>query len=172
MKILPLDIKGQEFRKSVRGYSPSEVKTFLEVVAQAFEELIKENNSLKDELRRHINQINDYREKESTLKETMLTAQKISDDIKTSSKKEAELTVREAEMKSEKIVNDAHQKMIQIMDRIEELKLDRIRFISSFKSVLEQHTKLLESIENEKDLDKKELNFTYIKSIKGRTNEP
>lgn len=61
------------------------------MLAQAFEELILENNSLKDELRRHINQVNDYREKESTLKETMLTAQQISDDIKSSAKKEGEL---------------------------------------------------------------------------------
>ena len=163
MKILPLDIKQQKFNKSMRGFDTDEVKTFLEVLAQSFEELIRENNSLKDELRRHINQVNDYRDKESTLKETMLTAQKISEDMKTQAKKEADLIVREAEMKSERMLGETHEKMLKIVDRIQEIKLDRSRFVASLKSIIQQHLKLIETAEQEeRTLDRVENNLAYL----------
>jgi len=173
MKILPIDIKQQEFKKIFRGFSIAEVNTFLEVLAQAFEELILENNSLKDELRRHINQVNDYREKESTLKETMLTAQQISDDIKSSAKKEGELKIREAEVKAERIIGDAHHKMLKIMDRIHDLKMDRVRFAAELKSLLEKHQTLLDiTLEEESGSEKNEANLAYLKAINKKGKEP
>jgi cell division initiation protein len=173
MKILPLDIKQQQFSKVLRGFDPAEVKTFLEVISQTFEELIKENNALKDDLRRHINQVNDYREKESTLKETMLTAQKISEDIKSTAKKEAELIVQESELKAERIIGEAHQKMLKIMDRIQDLKLDRERFASSLKSLIEKHQHLIDAanMDDEEDRAQKAANMAYLKTIKNLAPE-
>lgn len=165
MKILPLDVKQQHFKKSFRGFEPMEVKAFLEIVAQGLEELIKENNSLRDELRRHINQVNDYREKESTLKETMLTAQKISEDIRETAKKEAELIIHEAELKSESLIGDAHQRMLKMMDQIQDLKIDRDRFISDVKSLIERHRILVQAHEEGRLLEQKELNLAYLKSV-------
>ena len=163
-KITPLDIKQQPFRKTVRGYSAADVRSFLDFVAQSFEDVIRENNALKDELHRQAALLEEYKEKESTLRETLMTAQKISQDIRAASKKEADLALQEAEMKAERIVSDAHQKMIRIMERIQELKLERERFAASLKSLIDHHAKLLEAMtQGDKTQDTLDQNLAFLK---------
>ena len=88
MRITPLEIQQKQFKHIfLRGLDPEDVQLFLEIVRTEFEELVKENNSLKDELRRRLGEIEEYRDRETTLKETMMTAQRISEDIKVNAKK-------------------------------------------------------------------------------------
>jgi DivIVA domain-containing protein len=48
LRLTPLDIKKQEFKRSMRGYDPEEVNAFLEMVAEEFEALHREKNRLED----------------------------------------------------------------------------------------------------------------------------
>ena len=164
MKLLPLEIKQQDFKRTLRGYSVNEVRVFLDYSAQAFEELFRENQELKDETKRMAIQISEFREKEATLRDAMLTAQKITADLRESTKKEAALIIHEAEIRAEKILGDAHQKMVRVMDRIQELKLERERLGSALRSLLEHHVKMLEvSTASDREQDEKELNLTFLK---------
>ena len=81
---------------------------------------------LKEEMRRKQQKLEEYHEREKTLQETMVTAQRISEDIKASAKKEGELVINEAELQAEKIVADAHRKLVQVIDDINELKRQRV----------------------------------------------
>ena len=164
MKLLPMEIKQQDFKRVLRGYSVNEVRVFLDFSAQAFEEMFRENQELKDETRRMAVQISEFREKESTLRDAMLTAQKITADLKDSSKKEAALLLHEAEMKAERILGDAHQKMLRVMDRIQELKMERERLGSSMRSLLDHHVKMLEvALAADQALDENEKNLSFLK---------
>ena len=145
MRITPLDIQQKQYKRVWRGLDPEDVAQFSELVRTEFEELVKENNALKDELRRRMTEIDDYREREKTLKDTMMTAQKISEDIKINAKKDAELTLSEAQVQADRIIQGAHARLVVVVEEINELKRQRIQFESQVKSVIEAHTKLLET---------------------------
>lgn len=145
MKITPLDIRQKRFETSFRGFERREVEAFLELAAAEFEEIVKENIALKEEQKRLLSRLEVHQERERTLQETMVTAQRISEDMKAASKKEAEITLADAEHQAEKIVQGAHQKLVQVIEDINELKRQRVQFESQVRSVVDAHMKLLET---------------------------
>ncbi len=146
MKLTPLDIQQQQFKRTLTGFDPKEVDAFLDLVANAFEDLLRENNTLSDELRRKESQLDDHRERERTLKETMITATKISEDIKQGAHKEAEIVIGQAELQAEQIIQNAHTRLVRIMEDIDELKRQRAQFEGSMQSVIATHQKMLEAM--------------------------
>ena len=92
MKITPLDIRQKRFDTGLRGFSRREVEAYLELLAGEFEEVVKENISLKEEIKRAQLRIEQYQERERTLQETMVTAQKISEDLKAAERLTFDLT--------------------------------------------------------------------------------
>ncbi len=124
--------------------STREVDNFLEMVAAEFEELIRENGKLKEKLARLTNQLDELRQREQTLKETMITAQKVTGDMKMAARKEAELIISEAELKAERTIDDAHRKLAVISDQIMEIRRLRAQFEVQIKSAAESHLKILE----------------------------
>ena len=145
MKITPLDIRQKRFESSFRGFDRREVEAFLELVAAEFEEVVKENIALKEELRRLQARLDQHQERERTLQETMVTAQRISEDMKVAAKKEAEIVLADAEHQAEKIVQGAHHKLVQVIEDINELKRQRVQFESQVRSIIDSHAKLLEA---------------------------
>ncbi|HUB06940.1 MAG TPA: DivIVA domain-containing protein [Myxococcales bacterium] len=144
MKVTPLDIRQKQFRTKFRGLDGKEVEAFLELIAAEFEEVIRENIALKDDLKRKVARLEEFHEREKTLQETMVTAQKITEDIKDSAKRQAEVIVGEAELQAEKIVQGAHTRLVQVLDEISELKRQRTQFEAQIRSAVESQLKLLE----------------------------
>ena len=151
MKITPLDIQQQSFKKSFsNGYSRKEVDEFLDLVREEFEKIILENNALKDELRRREGQLQEFQTRERVIRDTMITAQKITEDIKQASKKEGDLVISQAEIQAEKIIMAAQDRLNEVIDDINELKRQRVMFEATIKSIVDKHYKLLE-IASEKE---------------------
>ena len=88
MKITPLDIKKQVFKKVLRGLDPIEVETFLEMVSEEFESLIKDKNNLSDDVLKLKTQLQDYQEVEKTFKESLMNAQQTMNQSRENSKRE------------------------------------------------------------------------------------
>jgi cell division initiation protein len=146
MKFTPLDIRQKRFETSFRGYSARDVQGFLELLAAEFEDVVKENIGLKDELKRTQVELERHLERERALQQTLVTAQRVSEDLRDAAKKEAEIVVAEAELQGEKIVHAAHQKLVQVVDDINELKRQRARFEAELRSLVSGHLKLLEAV--------------------------
>ena len=119
---------------------------FLELLAAECEDLVRENIALKDELKRTQLELERHLERERALQQTLVTAQRVSEDLRDAAKKEAEIVVAEAELQSEKIVHAAHQKLVQVVDDINELKRQRARFESELRSLVSGHLKLIEAV--------------------------
>ena len=119
MKLTPLDIRQKQFKTGFRGLDPKDVEAFLDLVASEFEELAKENLFIKDEDRGRRSRFDEYRDREKTLQETMVAAQKVAEDMKEAAKKQAEIVVSEAELQAEKIVQNAHQRLVEIVSEIQ-----------------------------------------------------
>ncbi|HUT53516.1 MAG TPA: DivIVA domain-containing protein [bacterium] len=145
MKITPLDVGNHRFPSRWRGYDPREVEIFLEMVSQEMDELIQENRFLTEDLKKKSSELSDYKEKEQILKETMITAQRVSDDMKNNMVKEAQVIVAQAELEHDSIIRRAQDRVITLQDEIQALKDDRVRFREELRSLLRTYLALLES---------------------------
>jgi cell division initiation protein len=145
MNITPLDITQKQFRKVFRGLDPEEVEAFLGLVAVEFEALVKDVLALREDNQRKAEEIVDFRGRERALQETLVTAQKASEEIRETARKEAEITISDAELQAEKIVQAAHSRFLRIVDDINELKRQRIQFETNVRTLVESHVKLLEA---------------------------
>lgn len=145
MRITPLDITQKAFGRAFRGLDPQEVEAFLAIVASEFEGLVKVVQTLRDDARRKDEEIAELRSRERALQETMITAQKACEEIRDSARKEAEITLSEAELQAEKIVQSAHQRYLRVVDDVNEVKRQRVQFEASLRSLVDAHTKLLDT---------------------------
>ena len=145
MNVTPLDITQKQFRKTFRGYDPEEVEAFLALVAAEFEGLVKEAMALREDNQRKAEDITEYRSRERALHETLVTAQKVSGEIRDSARREAEITISDAELQAEKIVQNAHSRFLRIVDDINELKRQRVQFETNVRTLAESHLKLIEA---------------------------
>lgn len=144
MKITPIDIQQQQFKgKMLGGLDPDDVDAFLQSVAAEMETLVRENNELREHQARQSREILDLVEKEKELREIMLAAQRVIEEMKANAQKEAALIIGEAELKAERIVADSERKLGELMARIEDIRRQKIQFEMSFQALLDSHARML-----------------------------
>ena len=148
MKLTPLDIQQHGFRKRGRGYDQKDVDTFLEHIRLEWEDLLRANHEQEMSIRELSEQISRHADKERTLQDTLVSAQKLAQDMKEAAKKEAEIVIGQAELQAEKIIHQAHQRLIEILDEINELKRRRAEFEGKLRGLVESHMRLLD-LQNE-----------------------
>ncbi len=144
MRLTPLDIYQREFsRKKLGGLDEAEVHEFLKKVGKEYESVYAENKTLKDQVERLTNQMKDYLELEKTLKQTLISAQKASGDLKNNAEKEAELIVKEAEIQAERILDEARSEVEIVGKDLREMKRQKRMLKVELKTVLESYMTLL-----------------------------
>lgn len=164
MKVTPLDIQQQQFKTRFRGFDIREVDAFLEQMAETVESLQKENQNLGDEVRRLELEIQGYRKREETFKRALLNSQKVLDQMKDNARRSAELIIAEAEVKAEKILNKAHNRLAQLHEDITELKRQRTQIEVQISSIIEAHSRLLEiGKEDMKESDEEDAKVKLLK---------
>jgi cell division initiation protein len=146
VKLSPIDVQQQKFRSVLWGFDGKEVDAFLDVVAKELEGLIRDNKSLREELARRDSELQSFREREQNLKETMLTATRITEDIKQNARKEAEIVVAQAEGQAEQIVQNAHSRLSRVLEDLDELKRQKTQFEETLRSMIQTHMKLLDAM--------------------------
>jgi len=144
MRITPLDIYQREFsKKKLGGLDENEVYDFLKKVGREYESLYAENKALKDQIERLTAQMKDYLELEKTLKQTLISAQKASGELKNNAEKEAELIVKEAEIQAERILDEAKSEVEIISRDIREMKKQKRMLKVELRTVLESYLAML-----------------------------
>jgi len=167
MNITPLDIQQQKFKTRIRGFDVREVDAFLEQVANVIESLQRTHKDGQEEVRRLELEIQGYRKREETFKRALLNSQKVLDQMKDNARKSAELIIAEAEVKAEKILNNAHNRLAQLHEDISELKRQRTQIEVQIGSIVEAHSKLLElSKEGAKTMDEEDAKLKLFKQAK------
>jgi len=167
MNITPLDIQQQKFKTKIRGFDVREVDAFLEQMANVFESLQRTHKHLQEEVRRLELEIQGYRKREETFKRALLNSQKVLDQMKDNARKSAELIIAEAEVKAEKILNNAHNRLAQLHEDISELKRQRTQIEVQIGSIVEAHSKLLDlSKDGAKAMDEEDAKLKLLKQAK------
>jgi cell division initiation protein len=160
MRITPLDVRGHRFAVKMRGYDREEVESFLNFVSEELEKVVNDVSKLREENVVLKSTLGDLTERERILKETLFTAQKLSEEMKEEAKKEGRLMVREAELRGQKLIEHAQKKVSQLEEGIRGLKMERDAFERKLRSLIEQHLKLLEMHRQEEEIADK---LTFIK---------
>ena len=144
MRITPLDIQQKQFPMKFRGFDVEEVYAFLEVIREEMEELLRENANLKENIQRTEVQIREFKDMETTLRETLMTAQQMVEEYKINARKEAELLIKEAEFRAENMIKESHEKVIKIHEDITDMKGIRRHFKEELKRLIENHLTMLQ----------------------------
>jgi len=149
MKVSPLNVKKQEFNKTVRGYDKDEVHAFLSKLADEFDVLQKENELLKKELDEAKAKITEFHKIEKNLQDTLLKAQESSTKSIESTKKQANLMLKEAEIKASQIMEKARENANDIRNAVINLREERNLIVANLKSIINSQARLLElKVEN------------------------
>lgn len=123
--LTPLEIQRQNFARKLKGYDPDEVRIYLQLVAEEIERLVKEIDRLLRENAMLREDLEDHNQRERILKDTLLSAQKVSEEVKSNARKEAELIVKDAELLSERLVSQAMSRVADLERAIQDLKIER-----------------------------------------------
>lgn len=170
MAITVNDIRNKQFKMEGRGYNCDEVDDFLDELAEQTEKLIRENTSLKNELaaakeqaeaaktaektaleavqtpamqQPTFNEPSYFKNLETTLRETLISAQRIADETIDDARKKARKIIAEAEEHANTLQEQSAQKMAEARADYDALKNASEEYRRGFTSLVEEQTRLL-----------------------------
>lgn len=141
--LTPLEIQKQSFSRAIKGYHTDEVRAYLHLVAEEIERLLKDVDRLSRENGMLREELDDHSQRERILKDTLLSAQKVSEDVRANARKEAELIVKDAELLSDRLVGQAQQRVADLERAIQDLKMERRAARNKLQTMLDTTQQLL-----------------------------
>lgn len=150
MELTPLDIRNQTFHtKRFGGYSPEEVKAFLETAAKSFEELGRKRTELTERLKIAEERVNYYKQIEKTIQDAAVTMQRTMEEVKRNAEKEGELIVAEAKTRAQCEVENTKHEAESLRSEIEQLKQLRTNYFIRIRAMVKSQSELLAAMERE-----------------------
>jgi len=143
MNITPIDIQQKQFHVTFRGFEQKEVETFLDQVREEMEALMREVAELREFRQVYDDRMSEVRQKEETVKNTMVMTQKLMEDQKDNARREAALVIKDAEIRSQQIVGGAHEQKVKLEAEIQNLKRMRHHFLEDVKKVVKMHLEMV-----------------------------
>jgi cell division initiation protein len=143
MRITPLDIQKHRFRKKLRGYDAREVQAFLTSFAEQYEMVIRENQQQREEIALLREQVKEHEERGRILKMTLVTAQQAAEDVREAARREAETHVKEAELKAERMMEVARERISSYEGRLIELKTLKRELVDRIEAMIRSQGALL-----------------------------
>ena len=139
----PLEIQKQTFNRALKGYNQDDVRAYLHMIAEEIERIIKDVDRLSRENAMLRSELDEHSSRERILKDTLLSAQKVSEDVRENARKEAELIVKDAELLSERIISQAMSRIGDLERAIQDLKIERKAARNKFQATLDTFQQLL-----------------------------
>ena len=149
MNVSPLDLRQQRFGTVMRGFDKVEVTSFLMAVADDYEQALRETDRLRTDLARLEGIVSQHRENEKNLQNTLVTAQRLADDIKTNAEEEARRSVRDAQSRSELLLQKTEARLEDIQREIDGLKLKRRDVETTIESTIQTLRNTLEFVKEQ-----------------------
>lgn len=156
MNVSPLDLRQQKFNTALRGYDKVEVTAFMVAAADDYESALRETDRLRQENLRLEALLNEHREHERSLKSTLMAAQRLADDIKNTAQQEAHRILRDAEGRSELLLEKTQARLEDIQREIDGLKLKRRDVETSIEATIQTLRNTLEYVREQDVRDREE----------------
>jgi len=147
--LTPLDIHNKEFKRGFRGYNEEAVDDFLDQVVKDYEKLYCDNVELKEGLERVSSKLEHYQHVESTLHNTLVIAQETAEEVKLNAKKETELLIKEAEVRAQRILEEATAKVRKLTVEYEELLKQTQVYRSRMRTLIQAQMEMMKESEED-----------------------
>jgi cell division initiation protein len=141
--LTPIDITQREFKRRFRGLDPLEVKTFLDGVAEELQRLLKQNASQEERIRNMDSRLQTHLQREKEVNDALFAVQRMADEVKDKSRKEADLILKEAEIRAQKLLEHAHLMLGQMQGKIADLRRQKALFEGRIRAAIKLHQDLL-----------------------------
>ncbi|MEE8239884.1 MAG: DivIVA domain-containing protein [Nitrospirales bacterium] len=151
MKITPIEVQQMEFRVRLRGYDRDEVDRFLEDLAKTLEGQNRDNADLRDKLAVVERKLAELKQSEATLSKTMVSVQAMNDDLKQAAQRDAQLIIKEAELRASELVREARTELASTHREIMELRKQRMLVVERLRSTLQTFARVLDVEAEESD---------------------
>ncbi|ADU62790.1 MAG: DivIVA domain-containing protein [Pseudodesulfovibrio sp.] len=166
MTVSKIDLLNKQFSRGVFGYSRMEVEQFLLELAEVLGESADAQKSMRKKIKQMEQSLKEYRQRDETLRDTLMSTQKMVDDLKVAATREAQLILDEARAKADSTVQKGHNRLAQIHEEIEDLKRRRVQFEVQLKGLLKSHLEMLEMSDPEKNkVEELESKLMYLKKV-------
>ena len=156
MNVSPLDLRQQRFHTRFRGLDKVEVTSFLAAVADDYEQALRQTDQLRQEVARLESVLKEHREHEQNLRATLTTAQRLSDDIKATAEKEADRIIREAEVRSQLILDKTQARLEDVQREIDGLRLKRSDVQTTIEATIHTLQNTLEFVREQEGRERDE----------------
>jgi cell division initiation protein len=153
MRMTPLDVQSHQFAYRLRGFDADEVVAFLRIVSEDYEGLVLESSAQQDRIRRLEARVEELSTQEHLLKETLISAKAMTEELRRTAERDAELRLAEVEVRAEKILDASHRRAARLAQDIREMRVLRTRLAESFRSAAETHLSLLQTLESDPEQD-------------------
>ena len=173
MRITPLDIRKQEFKKGMRGLDADEVYAFLNTVAQEYENVLNDNKQLREHIVDLRERLKEFKNMETNLRDTLLTAEKLTAEAKENARHEADLIIKEAEIEAEKASQRVRAEAERLRNEVLELRKQKENYIVRFKTLIDTHRQMI--LNSESDFAHSEVemeNRNYESENRPQENDP
>ena len=148
MRITPLDIIQKEFSSNKKGLDPDEVRAFLEEIRETLEDVLKENHEQKISLAACEKEISTLKKNEDEIKETLLVARKLTEDMNSQARREADLILGEARLEAQRVLTQAHDEHRDLLQEVVHLKGQRLQLVAGIRAVLDAQSRLMDELES------------------------
>ena len=144
MKISPMDLQRQTFAQRLRGFDPAEVRTYLNIVAEEVAALQRERDGFEQEVQSLRALVDEHHQRETILKNTLLTAQRLSEEIKEAARKQSESVVKEAEIQADRLLELAQSRAQEVERGILDLRAHRSSLRTDVRALITRLTHILD----------------------------
>src|SRR5499427_3256947 len=156
MNVSPLDLRQQRFHSRLRGFDKIEVTSFLAAVADDYEQALRETDKLRQDLLRMEAVLAEHRQHEQSLRATLMTAQKVSEDLTGTAEKEAERIIREAEGRAQLVLDKTQARLEDVQREIDGMKLKRRDVETTLESTIQTLRNTLEYVREQEQRERDE----------------
>ncbi len=149
MKVTPLDLRQQRFQTVMRGYDRGEVQAFLLEVSDDYENALRDNDKLRQDVAKLEAVLGEHRGQERNLRNTLLSAQKLGDEMKENAQTEAGLIIREAEGRADLLLQKSQARLEDIQREIDGLRMKRREVENDIEALIRALNSTLEFIRDQ-----------------------
>lgn len=164
MKISPMDIQRQTFQRGFRGFQAEEVRTYLKIVAEEVADLQRQYAELDQEVQTLRTLVEEHRQRETILKNTLLTAQRLSEEIRENARKQATVVVREGEMQADRLLELAQSRASELENEILNLRTHRTVLRTDIRALITRLGQVLD-LQEEAEVED---NLRFLKRREGQ----
>ena len=156
MRITPLDVRKQEFRRSVRGFDCDEVRAFLSTLADEYETVLVDNKQLREHLSGIEEKVSEYKTMERTLRDTLMTAERLMQDTRASANKEGDLIIQDSRLQAKRILEECRVRTEELRRELNGLRKEKETYLARFKTLAETQIQFVECHRSDfDDLDRR-----------------